>query len=104
MKQVVDAAGLVAEELVDLGLAQAAHDLGAVGEDGVVPAHAEGIAVLDPGAGGEEEGRAGVLEPENARVGLLAELRVADGLEVLPLLEEELPVGGGDCERTALAP
>ena len=50
VEQLIDAAGLVAEDLLELGLAQAAHDLGAVGDHRVIPAHAQAVAVLDPRA------------------------------------------------------
>ena len=48
VKQLIEPPGLVDEDFLDLGLAQTTHDLEAVRDHGVIPAHAEAVSVLDP--------------------------------------------------------
>ena len=102
VEQIIDATGLVAQDLVELGLAQAAHDLRAVGDDRVIPAHAEAVAAPDPRPGVMPDRRAGMVELEFARPGDLAQLGVGDRLEVAAFLVGRLAVGRLDEERAPL--
>src|SRR5262249_32545571 len=81
-----------------------AHDLKAVGDDGVIPAHAKAIAGLDPRPRADTNRRPIVAEIVFATPGNLAQLGVGERLEVAAFLVSDPAIGRLDGKRAARAP
>ena len=102
VEQFIDSPGLVAEDRLELGVAQAAHDLESVRDHRVIPAHAEPVAVLDPGAGREPDRRAGMAEFVFAGKGTWPSLGSATGSKSRPSSKVVRAVGGLDRQGAPL--
>ena len=73
-------------------------------DHGVIPAHEQPIAVLDPRSWRDPDGRPGMVEFVFAVPGDTAQLRIDDRLEVAAFLVGRPAVGRFDDQRATLAP